>query len=72
MLGIKITFQSFSKDCCWNTTNVNKLLTLTLETESLCSLEKAKGQRVPLYSLFVTCRVYGFMPRLQVQFEETL
>lgn len=44
MLGIKIISQSSGKDRHWYTTNVNKLLTLTFEIESLCSLEKVKGE----------------------------
>lgn len=44
MLGMKIISQSSGKDCRWNTTNVNKLLTLTFEIENLCSLEKVKGE----------------------------
>lgn len=44
MLVTKITSQSSGKDDRCNTANVNKLLTLTFETESLCCLEKVKGE----------------------------
>lgn len=44
MLGIKIISQTPGKDCCWNTINVNKLLTITFEIESICSSEKVKGE----------------------------